>query len=67
MEALANWFKERFNSVTLHPKPTPEPEPVRAAARPVTGFFALLTDDQRKAMLAYCGDDSVGAEEFQRR
>lgn len=66
MEALANWFKERFSGVTLHPKPLPEPEPVRPAARPVTGFFALLSDDQRKAALAFCGDDSHGSEEFRR-
>lgn len=66
MEALANWFKERFSGVTLQSKPTPEPESVRAAARPVTGFFALLSDDQRKAALAYCGDDSHGSTEFRR-
>jgi len=28
--------------------------------RPMTGFLALLTDEQRTAALAYCGDDTHG-------
>ena len=33
------------------------------AGRPMTGFLALLTDEQRTAALAYCGDDTHGALE----
>jgi hypothetical protein len=42
------------------PKPLPEPEPVYSAARPVTGFFAGLTPEQKKRTLAYTGDDTLG-------
>lgn len=66
MNALATWFKERFSGVTLHSKPLPEPEALRPAARPVTGFFALLSDEQRKAVLANCDDDFHGSSEFRR-
>jgi hypothetical protein len=66
MEALANWVLERWSRVTMQGKPLPKGEPVRPVARPVTGFFALLTDDQLKATMAYCGDDSHGDNEFRR-
>lgn len=66
MEALAHWVMERWSQVTMQAKPTPEPEPVRPPARPVTGFFAMLSDEQLKATLAYCGDDNHGDDEFRR-
>jgi hypothetical protein len=66
MEALAHWFKERWSQVTTQPKPVPDAEPVRVRAREVTGFFALLSDDQLKSALAYRGDDFHGSDEHRR-
>jgi hypothetical protein len=57
---------EVWSRVTLSPKPLPEPEPVYSAARPVTGFFAGLTVEQKKRALAYTGDDTHGDLAFQR-
>jgi len=58
MNPLSQWFRKARNSVTLSPKPLPEPEPLRAAPRPMTGFLSLLTADQREAALAYRGEDT---------
>ena len=66
MNTLVAWFAGLSQRVTLTPKPLPEPEPVRAAARPMTGFLALLTPEQRAAALAYCGDDSHGDADLRR-
>lgn len=49
-----------WSRVTLSPKPLPEPEPVYSAARPITGFFAGLTAEQKARALAHTGDDSHG-------
>lgn len=35
-------------------------EPVPGAPRPMTGFLALLTPEQREAALSYTGDDTLG-------
>ena len=59
MHALAERFRDWFG-VRLTPKTPPEPEALRAAPRPMTGFLALLTPEQRAAALAYCGDDAHG-------
>lgn len=34
------------------------------APRAITGFFALLSPEQLKAALAYCGPDNIGGDEF---
>jgi hypothetical protein len=55
-----------WSRVTFSPKPLPEPEPVYSAERPMTGFFAGLTADQKKRALAYTGDDTHGDPSKQR-
>jgi hypothetical protein len=40
--------------------PAPEPEPVRPQSRPMTGFLATLSAEQRAAALSYCGEDRHG-------
>lgn len=65
MVELARKLFGRF-SVRLEAKPLPEPEPVNAKARPMTGFFAGLTEEQKKKALAYRGEDSHGEEAFLR-
>lgn len=37
-----------------------------ADERPMTGFLATLTDEQRAAALAYRGPENHGADEFRR-
>lgn len=37
-----------------------EPEPVYGHERPMTGFLATLTPEQREAALAYRGPDNHG-------
>lgn len=37
-----------------------------ADERPMTGFLATLTDEQRAAALAYRGPENLGAGEFRR-
>lgn len=44
----------------------PEPEPFCATPRPMTGFFATLTDEQKKLALKYRGDDTHGDKSFAR-
>lgn len=39
--------------VKLEPKPLAEPEPAYAQPRPMVGFLALLTPEQRAALLSY--------------
>lgn len=36
------------------------------APRPMTGFLATMTDDQKKQALDYCGDDTDGDKTFAR-
>lgn len=53
-------------SVRLSPKALPEPEPICAKSRPMTGFLATLTDEQKKKAKAYRGDDHHGDRAFAR-
>lgn len=46
--------------------PLPEPEPLNARPRPMVGFFASLTDEQKQAALAYRGTENHGDEEMRR-
>lgn len=50
--------------VRLTDKPLPEPEPVNAKARPMTGFFAGLTAEQKKKALEYRGEETHGDKSF---
>ncbi len=58
---LSGWARTLFED-----KPLPEPEPVNAKARPMTGFFAGLTAEQKKQALAYRGDENHGDRNFVR-
>ena len=60
MFAFARQFLSR---VTLDPKQPPEPELVCGNPRPMTGFFASLTDDQKRRALSYRGEDNHGSPE----
>jgi hypothetical protein len=60
MLALLDRLTAPLRRVTLQAKPLPEPEPLRPAARPMTGFLATLTEEQRAAAVAYCGNDHLG-------
>ena len=55
-----------WTNVRLVDKPLPEPEPVNAKARPMTGFFAGLTPEQKKQALEYRGEEAHGDREFLR-
>ncbi|MBX5153222.1 hypothetical protein HJC04_11340 [Rhizobium sp. NLR8a] len=55
-----------FSRVLFTPKALPEPEPTYGKPRPATGFFANLTEDQKKRALAYRGDEKHGDPNFAR-
>jgi hypothetical protein len=65
MNALAHklfgWARTQFQD-----KPLPEPDPINAKARPMRGFFAALTADQKKQALSYRGDENHGDRNFVR-
>lgn len=60
MQALVQELSSRFQRVVLRSKPLPAPEPIRPAPKPMTGFLATLSDEQRKQALEYCGADHHG-------
>jgi hypothetical protein len=64
MSAVARRVQRSGVRVTLKDKPLPEPEAVNAKAHPMTGFFAGLSEDQKKAALAYKGDENHGDPAF---
>jgi len=53
-----------WTNIRLIDKPLPEPEPVNAQPRPMNGFFAGLSAEQKKQALAYRGDESHGDKSF---
>ncbi len=59
-------FFGHFSRVKLEAKPLAEPEAVNAVERPMTGFFATLTAEQKKKALSYRGDEEFGSTEFLR-
>lgn len=65
MKQLAARFTGYWTAkVKLQDKPLAAPEPVFGAPRPLTGFFAGLSADQKKLALAYCGEESHGDPAF---
>lgn len=56
---------ESDHGVTLQDKPLADPQLVYSP-RPMTGFFAALTAEQRKRALGYRGEESFGDPEFKR-
>jgi hypothetical protein len=64
MEALAKFTGRLFGrNGTSHVR-LPEPDPINAKPRPMTGFIATLTPEQRKAALAYRGPEGHGDPAF---
>lgn len=59
MNALFSRFSASFRRPALT-KPVPALEPVRPASRPMTGFLATLSADQREKALGYQGSDTHG-------
>jgi hypothetical protein len=55
---------EKLFGVSFTAKPLPEPEPMNARPRPLTGFFASLTAEQQKAAMAYDGPEGHGEDEL---
>lgn len=53
-----------WTGVQLLEKPLPEPEPVNATARPMTGFFAGLSAEQKKQALNYRGEEAHGEKTY---
>jgi hypothetical protein len=66
MNALAR-VSGFLRRVTFHDKPLPEPEAVNAQPRPMTGFFATLSADQKKRALNYQGPENHGDPGFLRQ
>ena len=66
MNALAQrfygWAAVQFSSL-----PLPEPEAINANARPMKGFFASLSADQKKQALEYRGEENHGSAEYRVR
>ena len=60
MNALAK-IGRLLSRVRLTDKPLSEPEPINAIPRPMTGFFAGLTADQKQRALAYRGPEDHGS------
>lgn len=65
MEALRKAFSASFSFLHLERK-LPEPEPFLANPRPMTGFLATMTDDQKKAAREYRGEEKHGDSAFAR-
>ncbi len=61
-------LKKAFSSFSLWQwdKTLPEPEPFCATPRPMTGFFATLTEEQKKLALEYRGEETHGDGAFTR-
>jgi hypothetical protein len=66
MEMLARQFSGLFRRSSFADKPLPEPEPIYTS-RPMTSFFASLTDEQKAKLRAYRGDESHGEDDFRRQ
>jgi hypothetical protein len=64
MNALAKLSRGWANLVRLTDKPLPEPEPLNAKARPMSGFFAGLSAEQKRKALEYRGEESHGDKSF---
>jgi hypothetical protein len=57
--ALLAWLSNPFRGGAER-KRLPALQPLRAQPRPMTGFMATLSAEQKSAALAYCGDDTHG-------
>ena len=62
---LASLAQSTYRVLFDH-RPLPEPEPVNSKPRPMVGFFAMLSDEEKRAALAYRGPENHGTEELRR-
>jgi hypothetical protein len=60
MNAFLASLSPLLKRITLQPKQPAAPEPLRPQGRPMTGFMATLSAEQRKAAMEYCGPDTHG-------
>ena len=67
MVALSALTSRFMAWVRVDAKPLSEPEAINAVPRPMTGLFAHLTDAQKRAALAYRGEEGHGDPAFLRR
>jgi hypothetical protein len=67
MLALTRLGRMFGRAASSHDMPLPEPEAVYTTARPITGFFAGLTVEQKARALAYRGPEAHGDPSFMRR
>lgn len=67
MSALTRHLANLFSKVRLADKPRPEPEPVNAVERPMTGLYSSLSADQKKRALSYRGNENHGDPRYRRR
>lgn len=67
MTMLAKKAYRAVRRVFATAKAVSAPERVYGESRPMTGFLATLTDEQRKRALAYRGDDSHGDPKLLRK
>lgn len=65
MYALKKAFRSSF-SAWLWDARVPEPESFCATPRPMTGFLATLSEDQKKLAREYRGDENHGDKAFAR-
>lgn len=64
MVTVAKRLTQALSRVVFTPKALPEPEPVYGKPRPTTGFFANLTPEQKKRVLAYRGEENHGDPKY---
>lgn len=56
----------RAYRVVFDNTPLPEPEPINAQPRPMTGLLATLSAEQRAALLKYRGPENHGCDSMRR-
>ena len=59
MENKAKLTHEVMETISQTPKNLPVAEPMETP-RPMTGFFASLSPEQKAAALSYCGPEDLG-------
>jgi hypothetical protein len=59
--------KRLWDRVHLYPKQPAEPELLSGKPRPMTSFFASLTDEQKARALAYRGEENHGDPKYSLR
>jgi hypothetical protein len=68
MNQLAARFSNFWTAaVTLRDAPLAAPEAAFGSPRPLTGFYAGLTAEQKKLALEHDGDETHGDPQFLRR